>query len=487
MTALLLISSIAQADCIIYYNDNPMKTNKVDPLSYLLKGAMSCPESIQELQKIIENKKLSHHVAMVANRGRNNPSQGSFSFFESISGYIPGQYEIHAGDLFLGYFTKLNGNQISLDQELVDNHLLIEAIAWDKKALVYNFYELRSVNGNESRWYYRGNSLDAFKDNTWLYRQNPSNDSHFGNRMRCSACHNSGGPIMKEQVAPYNDWWRFKRPLILTPNQPNPEVQALINELLDPDMLAKDVKTANEQLAKSQVMIDFQNQLSLQEQLRPLFCTTEINLEANTSQLDSKIAIPSGFWLNPLLGTMNVSIAQSEYEQLLVDFAMHFPETTLRDADNAWLTPVKGVADINAIKLLIKKHLITKYFAQAVLLIDYTHPLSPQRCELLKLVPEYSPQWMMDFINNLQHHSDVPGALTLAHYLTDTSLELGQKLHAYNRNVLEILFSGGARDFYEYLIAQRKAVASSEMSQNPNGQILEPGFRVIFPESQLPH
>lgn len=48
---------------------------------------------------------------------------------------------------------------------------------------------------------------DALLDNTYLYRTPPAGQSKFGSRMRCSACHVSGAPIMKEQDAPHNDWW----------------------------------------------------------------------------------------------------------------------------------------------------------------------------------------------------------------------------------------------------------------------------------------
>jgi hypothetical protein len=38
----------------------------------------------------------------------------------------------------------------------------------------------------------------------------------------------------------------------------------------------------------------------------------------------------------------------------------------------------------------------------------------------------------------------------------------------------------GQRILFEKLTLQRKAVFESEISKNPLGQILEPGFRVIF-------
>ena len=36
---------------------------------------------------------------------------------------------------------------------------------------------------------------------------------------------------------------------------------------------------------------------------------------------------------------------------------------------------------------------------------------------------------------------------------------------------------------YGQLVQRREAVLTSQISKNPKGQILEPGFRVIFPEA----
>ena len=479
---LLFISSLAHANCTIYFNDQPLEEKKIDPLFTLVTQSIKCPTSITELHHIIHNKKLTKHTTMVANRGRNNPAQGSFSFFESITGRLPKMHQIAAGDFFLGYFTELRESEIVLDQKPTEGKLLIEAIAWDQNELLYNFYELRG-SGGKGHWYYRGNSQDAYHDNQWLYRQSPAGEAHFGKRMRCSACHNSGGPIMKEQVFPYNDWWRLNRPLIFTPNQPDAEVQLLIDELTDADLLATDVRKGAAKLAKSRPMADYVKSLSMQEQLRPLFCTTEINLQASAYPLDGRVFIPSSFWINPLLGEVNLAISAEQYHRLLAEFNMHFPETSLRDADNPWLSPVKGEADLLAIKALVKNHVITQYFAQAVLLIDFTHPLySAQRCDLLKLVPKDADHWFIGFIDNLKQHPQQAGAQELLSYLTEESLDYSKKVNTYTLDLVQQ--SGrldGLKNMYQLLIERREEVLQSEMSQNPLGQILEPGFRVIFP------
>jgi hypothetical protein len=485
---LVFISSIVQADCVVYWNTKPLERTMQDPLFLMLSEVSTCPGSIQELRTLFKNQGINEQISMVANRGRNNPEEGSFSFFESVYGQSSQTISINKGDLFLGYFTGLKGNTIILDQQPEAHKLLIEVIAWDSQKELYNFYELRGMDSRETRWFYRGDSADAYKDNTWLYRDNPADVPHFGNRMRCSACHNSGGPILKELSKPHNDWWTVSRPLLLEPNQPDEEVQAILQQVIDADVLADDVNTGSLKLEASSQVAQIQKELSLQEQLRPLFCTTEINLESNLNLSEHTNSIPSSFWINPLLGDINVAVAPADYLQLLQDFDMHFPETTFRDADHGWLTPVKGLSDIRAIRNLINNKQITSDFAKAVLMIDFIHPVfSSQRCELLKLLPERAnEEWEIQFLTHLQLNSaHFESASLLADYLSieENNKVLMDKIEQYKHYLEQVMnSSAGLRMSYQYLIELRKSVVLSELSQNPLGQILEPGFRVIFPE-----
>ncbi|KTD35343.1 rod shape-determining protein MreB [Legionella moravica] len=492
LVGLILISSLAHAKCMVYMNNKPLGRIMHDPLFVMLSSATSCPVTIHELKKIIDENGMHEQISMVANRGRNNPYQGSFSFFESIFGRLPGGSLIARGDLFLGYFTDVHDSEIILDQQSEPRKLLIEAIAWDKQKGFYNFYELRGIEHNAVRWFYRGDSADAYQDNKWLYRDTPKEEHHFGHRMRCSACHNSGGPILKELEKPHNDWWTVRRPLILTPNSPDNEVKALLNEVEDAALFTKDVSAGLEKLARSKSMAQFQKKLSLQEQLRPLFCTTEINIESSTEQSDRRIVIPSSFWLHPLLGRIDVSVSRQDYEQVLQEFDMQFPETTLRDADHAWLTPVNAKAGIQMIHQLIHQNVINKHFAESVLMVDFTHPLfSSQRCDLLKLLPEQSTgDWLNSFLNNLRENSaQFQGATLLADYLANDAYthEVFMKyINQYRDNLNQLVSTlSGVRSSYQHLMELRELVYASELSHNPLGQILEPGFRVIFSVSML--
>lgn len=268
----------------------------------------------------------------------------------------------------------------------------------------------------------------------------------------------------------------------------------LLEQVSDASLFASDVITGMQHLLNSKKMQVFQGKLSFQEQLRPLFCTTEINLQSSTDSSETVVSIPSAFWLNPLLGNIDLTISIEDYNQLLKEFNIRFPETSLQDADHAWLTPVKGEADLNAIKQLIQHNIITKKFAQSVLMIDFTNPLfSSKRCELLKLIPESSQtngkEWMEQFLVNLRNNEDqFKGARQLADYMSNGQLDskdLMKKIKIYEYFLNQSISTrSGLRKHFQQLIELRKAVFSNELSQNPLGQILEPGFRVIFPESQ---
>ncbi|TAL65070.1 MAG: hypothetical protein EPN84_02175 [Legionella sp.] len=466
MLALYLFGQVVYAACPIYFNDSKLNQTLHDPLFKILQDAKTCPSSSLDLQAIFQRQGLPEQINMVANRGRHNPVLGSFSFFEAIA----------QGELFIGYFTKAQEGYVVLDNNPETKKLLLEAIAWDKEKKLFNFYELIGLDEQRSRWFYRGDSLDAALDNRHLYLGKLEEPNHFGRRMRCSACHNSGGPILKELSSPHNDWWQKKRQLILQPNHPDTQVMHLLERLSD---VADFAKVVRQGMAK----LDFSTQLSLQEQLRPLFCTTEINIES--SEEVDRVQIPSAFWINPFLGKLDLSISLAHYQKALEDFDLIFPETQLRDADHPWLTPVKGANDLAAIQQLLERGVISSYFMEAVLMVDFKEPLfSKVRCDLLALLPQkVDGSWQKIFIQNLRQ-STQQEARELAMALVEDRREVFKLLRDNYFAALSLQFLSplGVNQGVQRLIAMRQAVFASEISQNPKGQILEPGFRVIFPE-----
>lgn len=488
---LFFLSTTLNANCIIYNHDRPLDSALNDPLYHLLSQTAQCPNSPSEFKSLIALHGLTEHVFMVANRGRNNPALGSFSFFESIAGRTNDGYPIKEDDFYIGYFTHAIDGIIHLDEQAIPNKLLIESIVWDNDKQMFNFYELKTTSNDEVRWFYRGDSRDAYLDNARLYRFNRNEENHFGKRMRCSACHNSGGPILKESAFPNNDWWNQIRKLPSFPNKADSTVELIMATLENPMVLSRSVERSMKRLFNRDSPLQYfrKTQTTLQEQLRPLFCTVEINLESANQYNNSPINIPSAFWLDKQLH-FNVasSITRDEYRSLLKEFAMEFPETSLSDADRSWLTPVKGTDDDMAIDDLINNKMITRSFAEAVLMIDFVHPIfSKSRCNLLRLIPEKTTSdWQLIFRKNLKNLG-TKEALLLAYYLDkDMSHEAFEKiLEKYKEKMDQLITTEtGRRKVFNRLIYKRKAVSKAEMSQNPLGEILEPGFRVIFPISK---
>lgn len=473
---ILITATKAQASCQI---QGP-RMNGGDILRRILETAVACPASVQELKELFGSDGLSALPAMVANRGFHNPKQGSFSIFESVKGYSRSlNLTVLPEHLYFGHFTGVNSkNEVVLDQAPAPNKLLIEAIAYDFLTGVYNFYELIGTSQGPV-WFFRGNSVDAFEDNKFL-KLGPPNQ--FGTRMRCSACHNSGGPIMKEISFPHNDWWTKTRGLPFGKNKASAELQKYLGEFVDASEFSKSVARGMQLLQKRNISAG----RSLKEKLKPLFCSTEINLESTPFPLSAPttlLEISSESFVDPLLvKPAFLKMSKELYARTLNTLGSKFPETTLLDADHAFLSPVRAKVHHMQVRELINQRVIDEEFALDVLSVDFMNPLfSSSRCELLKLIPEVS-QWRVEF------------KVKLLSMNTTHSIDLGRKLETvdgplHKKRAEDYLKRKQAawadpksvRDEVLTLFDLRLSVFKDSISQNPKGQILEPGFRVIFP------
>jgi hypothetical protein len=457
-----------------------------DPIARVLRAEATCPGDVFTFRDAIVRKGGHLETALVANRGFHNPSQGSFSMFEMVLGTVAGQ-GLMLGDVFLGHFTTPEGMLLTPEQGPVLNALMVEAFAWDNSKGYYNFYELRG-DGVTGLWSYRGDSFDILVDNRLLHRQPTPSAPRFGDRLRCSGCHMNGGPIMKELTEPYNDWWNPQRPLDFGQRTPDARIAAVLKTLVPAARLAEAVRVGLAKLELSTRFTDARKALTFQEQLRPLFCPMEVNFASDTSNI-GPVTIPADFFVDPRLqprGQSGVRVERTAYNDMLVKAGSRFPETALPDADHAWLTPVKSASDIGAVQTLIDTGVLDTEFVADVLAVDMTEPaLSNIRCGLLRLIPDApKPDWRAAFVTTLLA-STVPGAAELHKNLTDperTAASHQARAHALIARCASdpVKFLPG---MYGALAWKRDAVAANEISKNPRGQILEPGFRVIFPQT----
>ena len=477
-----------QPACII--RGKPATDNN-DPLARFLRAQKPCPFNVFDFRAQLTAAGAKLKPTLVANRGfHNRKSQADgmhFMMFEMISGQLKSlNTEIKDGEFFFGHFTVTNGTTLQADQSPARGSLMIELIAWDATKEVFNFYELIG-DGSRGQWFYRGDSVDIQQDVRLLHRQ-----AIPATQLRCSGCHVAGGPIMKELAAPHNDWWTNQRKLPFGKLKPDAQLNAILQDLVDADELAVSVKAGLQKLAGSAKFQQAKKALSLPEQLRPLFCPVELNLESDPVPFDDRAAqlnIPSAFFVNPLLAQGSVSVRREHYDAALTALNFSSLETSPKrlDADHGWLTPVKAASDLLAIETLIEQGLIDREFALDVLAVDLTNPLfSAARCGLLRLLPETAEgDWQKKFQAALKAAPRDPAAQELLNNLTNPARNVA--LHQERATN----FLQQCREHFQTapevadllrLLAQRRAeVLTSKISKIPGGEILEPGFRVIFP------
>lgn len=492
-------SQRAFAACSLINSSGQTVGRTHDALGLLLSSDYACPKNVFALRQLLKSSGLKLETTLVANRGFHNPIQGSFSLFEMVLGELKtldNHLFINGGDFFFGHFTAINseGNLIA-DQNPEKNSLMIEAFAWDHKKEVFNFYELRG-NGTKGQWFYRGDSADIFADNELLHRQPDPQHPQFGNRLRCSGCHGAGGPIMKELSKPHNDWWEPDRELDLGGRKPDDTLQEILETLVSSEELAKNVLRGLKKLNHSHTLYHKKSP-SLQEQLRPLFCPVELNLMSDifpNDEIRSEVSIPAEFFLDSRFlqaeENQEIMIPRTFYNAALNTVGSYFPETDLNDADHAWLTPVKAKSDQLAVDSLIQHRVIDRKFMLDVLDVDRTNPVfSAARCSLLHLLPDTATSnWREVFLNNLSQSQNKAAKKLLQNMMSpqqDAEFYMQEAKKLLQQCRFKLQNSKNVVMMYRLLMQRRAEVRASEISLNPLGQILEPGFRIIFPENNI--
>ncbi len=508
MKSMLLLTTIGYfvlanvgiaAPCPIERNAKSAPGPLSDPLFLLLSEAEQCPKDVLELRALLTDEGAVFTTTMVANRGFHNPGAGSFSFFEMA--VIPEPqtlaHSVSKDQLLFGHFTAPGESQtLKLDQRNRNGALLIELIVWDPEKEAYNFYELIG-SSPLPRWIYQGDSSDIWDDVAKLHLAAPGQNP-FGARLRCSGCHLAGGPIMKELSAPHDSWWMPQRPLPLGNWKPDAQVNSVMRTLKPAQELAAATQSGLKKLFAGKA---FRKKVESSPAiaLRPLFCPEEVNLESALVAFDvlgEQIQLPSAFFFDPRLATgPTLSMPRQVYVDALHTLSSRFPETTRPDADHPWLAPVKAWSDQQAIQQLVETGIIDQEFVADVLAIDPTRPVfSEKRCRLLSFLPKaWSRDWQLQLLANLDQ-SNVMASSQLASNLRDK--ERNQQAHQVNvemtvsRCVEKLQNADLGLGFIRYLDQSRQEISASAISKNPFGQILEPGFRVIFPKfstTTIPH
>src|SRR5215471_4493323 len=311
-----------------------------DPVARVLAAQDACPKDAIEFVEILKQSGARMEPTMVNFLGVHNPDPGVFFIFEIVSsnGVAPSTITIQRGDLLFGHFTTATD-----DGSLVSNQseLIIELIAWDPDKEFFNFYELL-----DRGWFYRGDSKDILDDVRLLHRHRDASARPFEGRLRCSGCHINGGLLQKELAPPHNDWFVQDRHLPLGTLNPDSFVKGKLADMADAGELSKQVTESARRLADSPGYRKVLASRSMQEQLRPLFCPMEVNIESDSAPFDdhnAALRIPSAFFVDPRLATDEISVQRQDYDAALNKLRSSLPKTPGRiDADHGWLTPVKA-------------------------------------------------------------------------------------------------------------------------------------------------
>jgi len=455
-----------------------------DPLFRVLANSSSCPKDVFELRDALRLGGLSMTPFLVSNHGFHNlRAQRAVRamLFEEVTGTM-GERAISSGEFFFGHF--LGGPRVErLDPLQTGDDLLVEAIAWDSRKGVFNYYELTTEDGRKG-WFYRGDSLDIARDLEQLYR-----GSVTGRSLRCSGCHRNGGPIMKELSSPHNDWWTKARPLPLHQVSVEARLQPIFSGVADAARLADSVRKGIEKLGASPRYREARRRLTLPERLRPLFCPMELSLASDSAPLTDgadTVAIPPEFFVDSRLvaSASPVRISRSHYRAVLARSRSVLGDTGSEDSDHGWLSPIKDPADLAAVDALVEEGLIDDEFVTDVLAVDVTAPAySMARCELLQSVPlQDTDQWKDRFRERLSATSS-EGAKELLQNFVQTERNAQHhrdRARGLLRACSEVLVEEKNVESLFRLLQQRR----EEIRTSPLAQSLEDGFRTVFPHSR---
>jgi len=483
----VMCASFCHAACV---PENLLSPAPQDPVARVLAEQDACPSNAVEFVERLKRSGARLEPTMVNFRGFHNPKDGAFFIFEIVSrdGAPSSSSAISRGDMFFGHFTDLDGaNLVSFRSP---NDLVIELIAWDPDKQFYNFYEL-----TQGKWVFRGDSKDILDDLRLLHRQRSASQEPIPAKpkLRCSGCHLNGALLQKELAPPHNDWFVQGRELPLGELKPDAFVQERLASMMDAGELSKEVVAAARRLASSAGYRKVMASRSMQEQLRPLFCPMEVNIESDGEPFDDQkpsLRIPSGLFVDSRLAIAEISVKRQDYAAALRKLRSHLPETTPErdDADHAWLTPVKAQSDIIAVDALIEQGVVDKEFVADVLAVDFTNPVfSIARCDLLKLVPDTPGSDFMPRFQNALRGSAAPAAAELLENLSNPAHNAAsyvQQASALLANCQRKSSEGDTVVEWLRLLAQRRLeVSKSEISHHRIFHILEPG-RIIFPTTQ---
>jgi hypothetical protein len=283
------------------------------------------------------------------------------------------------------------------DKELPND---FEAIGKDATSGVFNYYARE-----EGQWKFFGNSLDLIADG-YDCKEGACTPKAAA-KTRCAGCHVGGGLIMKELNSPWVNWEGDTQ----TPGTDDliKKHAALLGAKGDGIDMEGKVSTGNDEYVQKR--IEFLKDKGLDEVLRPLFCTVDINLQSVNGDLSS---IPTDLLLDPAWSVFDSpEVSSADYKALAKQFNQRIsdrvdPRTSkggaaVKDKSGKEITdtffnftfPERSHIDQSYVNKLVELKIVDDDFVKDVLHVDFTRPIfSKARCDLLKFAPKLSKDQM---------------------------------------------------------------------------------------------
>jgi hypothetical protein len=387
--------ALAGTECeVLNVKENrPLTTDELrrldDPVAKLvIAGKGACPATFSEIQAKLRVTDAKDCTASVSTRFVTERSQilGVPDSYRAVVARECGRRSDH--ELLISLFG------LSPTRALPDN---AELIAEDTTKGIFDYYARE-----DGKWKFFGTSLDLIADG-YDCKPNGACTPKAAAKTRCASCHVGGGLIMKELNTPWLHWESEIRgeSTVVTPG-----TEALIKkhgELLGShgngiDMERKVIAGNVEYLPKR---VAFLKTKSVEEVLRPLFCTLDINLQS--AQGIDFFALGS-LILDPNFGgSADVpDLKEADYTALVKQFNQRVVDKDgkqLKGKDGKPIVdtlfkftfPERSDIDFRYGLELIKAKVIDEDFARDVVHVDFTRPIfSGARCGLLKFAPKLS-------------------------------------------------------------------------------------------------
>ena len=291
-------------------------------------------------------------------------------------------------------------------------------------------------------------------------------------------------------------------PIRRSPLDPTEVAGSLFNEAADASGLQEQVKRAIDR-AVAVRMQGAAAPATLKQQLRSLLTTMEMNLVSDSAPLAgssrTSVEIPQDFFVDArLVGEREpVRVSKSTYMAALERVGSRFaPDETpgLIESHHAFLVPARSYVDNQVIDALIKIGLLDDELVADVLVIDFTTPVySRARASLIKYVPDQAndaADLRKQLVASLKTApKEDKAARELLMNLTDPT-RTAEAHRKTARAYLEACTDAANKrdvvvDWLKIASQRRLELEKAETAQHPEGNIIEHGFRVVFPVDQL--